>query len=282
MPVADLHHTIVKARGASPDRYMLVLHGILGSGGNFRTVAKHLADACPTWGMVLVDLRGHGQSSAPAQSTLADAANDLRALEARLDRPVHGALGHSFGGKVALAYAAAREQAGEPPLDQLWVLDASPSARPGVEREDDPLGIVRMLEALPQPFESRDRFIEAVMAAGHVRAVADWLAMNVRRDDDGLRLRLDLGVIRSLLASYFESDLWKVLEEGRAARSLHVVVGGLSRALDTSDRERLAQLAARTPRVLVHTLERAGHWVHVDDPRGLHDVLKRALCDAPG
>ena len=57
------HHALVTAEGGgAPSRWMLVLHGILGSGGNFRTIARRLVAARPEYGFALVDLRHHGQS----------------------------------------------------------------------------------------------------------------------------------------------------------------------------------------------------------------------------
>ena len=115
--------TAVAPGGPAPSRWMLVLHGILGSGANFRGFARRLAASAPGWGFVLVDLRMHGQSQgAPPPHTLAAAAADLRRLGEHLGLPIAGVMGHSFGGKVALAYTAASGRE----LEQTWVLDASP------------------------------------------------------------------------------------------------------------------------------------------------------------
>src|SRR4051812_33412858 len=132
MPLA---HVIVTSpslpAGEAPSRLLLFLHGILGSGPNWRTFAKQIVAARPDWGAVLVDLRLHGESQdgfAPPH-TLAAAAADLEELIATLEqtdeaaplvvRPrVRGVLGHSFGGKVALELA--RQRAGD--LDQLFVV----------------------------------------------------------------------------------------------------------------------------------------------------------------
>src|SRR5580693_8228237 len=145
--------TRVTAAGRSPERWMLVLHGVLGSGNNFATLARRLAAACPPWGFALVDLRMHGRSmEAPPPHTLTSAAGDLVRVAGALDAPVLGVMGHSFGGKVALAYAA------ETPLDQAWVLDASPGA---AGRRPSPVAaIVEMLRAMPEPLPSRERFAE--------------------------------------------------------------------------------------------------------------------------
>src|SRR5262249_50729151 len=157
-------------------------------------------------------------------------------------------MGHSFGGKVALAYVARTPAE----LDQVWVLDASPGTRR--DRAGSTEGIVRMLREIEQPLPSRERFIELVTAQGHDRSLAEWLAVDGSRADDGLRLRLDLDAIDELLDGYFATDLWPVLDEARGARAFHVVVAGRSDAWNQDDRARLAALAAREPRVHAHLI----------------------------
>jgi len=75
------HHVLIPAAqeaSAGPAQWMLVLHGILGSGGNWRSFARRVAEACPSWGFVLVDLRMHGLSQgAPPPHTVESAARDL-------------------------------------------------------------------------------------------------------------------------------------------------------------------------------------------------------------
>src|SRR5688500_8745529 len=70
-----LHHTRVVGPDATPERWLLVLHGIYGSGRNWGTIARRLVEARPEWGVLLVDLRNHGQSRGfPGPHTLAAAA----------------------------------------------------------------------------------------------------------------------------------------------------------------------------------------------------------------
>lgn len=267
-----LQHALVTAPSAAPLRWMFALHGILGSGTNLRSFAKRLAVAFPEWGFILPDLRMHGLSQdAPPPHTIAAAADDLARLEEHLGLRIDGVIGHSFGGKVALAYLDRRGDR----LDQAWILDASPSARPRGERAGSTAQIVAMLETVPRPLPSREAFLAIVAEHGHPRGIAEWLAMNLRRADDGFRLRLDLDAIRALLDDYFAVDLWRVLEDGDRAREFHLVLGGDSDALDAADRARLAALA---PRALTHVLEGAGHWVHVDAPDALFALFAGALA----
>ncbi len=269
------HHALLTAPGALPSRYMLVLHGIFGSGGNFRTFARTLVSACPDWGFVLVDLRAHGLSTELSPPhTLAAAADDLVRLGAALSLDVRGVMGHSFGGKVALAYADRRR--GE--LDALWVLDSTPSARPQAMEHVGAANVLAMLESFPRDLPSREHFLELVTSRGVSRAEADWLAMNVRRDGDVFRFRLDLAAIRALLLDYFALDLWRVVEQQDGRRRTHFVIGGRSNTVSPDDRARLASLALKDPTLTVDVLEKADHWVHVDDPEGLFRIMKSALC----
>src|SRR5262245_6922805 len=115
-----LAHHEVQAEGARPARNALLLHGILGSQMNLRSFARRLVEAYPQWRIVLPDLRAHGDSPtlAPPHTVEACAA-DLRELAQSLGLEPELICGHSFGGKVALAYAAAAP----PGLRQVWVLD---------------------------------------------------------------------------------------------------------------------------------------------------------------
>lgn len=260
-------YAVVTAEGSAPERYMLFLHGILGRGANWRTIARRFVQARPAWGALLVDLRMHGGSLGfPAPHTLEAAAADLRALEAVV--PVRGVLGHSFGGKVALAFADGQV------LDEIWIIDSMP----GVRREDseDTLTVLSALEGIPMPVPSRDAFIAALGEAGVREQIARWLAMNLERRDDGqLELTFDLRAIRAMLEDYFRRDLWRVIELAPEETQIHVVIGGRSRVFRDEDRERLERVTERNPRVHMHLIANAGHWVHVDAPETVIDLLTR-------
>ncbi|MEZ4297250.1 MAG: alpha/beta fold hydrolase [Polyangiaceae bacterium] len=272
------HTDLVSAPESRPHRWMLVLHGILGSGANWRSFARRLAAARPSWGFVLVDLRAHGRSTdAPPPHTVTSAAEDLLHLERALDLPIRGVLGHSFGGKVALAFTGLRAA----PLDQVWILDSQPGARKEELTSARTAAVVRMLEQIPTVLPSRERFVEIVEEQGHNRTFAAWLAMNLRRDGDGFRLRVDMAAIRSLFESYYATDLWPVLDRADKAHHLSFVTGGKSEVIHDDDRARLAEIAAQSPHLRVHTLPDAGHWVHIDDPEGLFALVSSALSPTP-
>lgn len=263
------HAVTVAPERATPGGWLLFLHGILGSGSNWRTIARRLVAARPEWGAVLVDLRMHGRSQgAPPPHTVDAAARDLVELAAALALPIAGVVGHSFGGKVALALR------GKLPLAEIWVLDATPGAR--AEPREDPDSahhVIDALRELPGPFADRAAFGAALTGRGFSRALADWLAMNLEPSGGAYRLRLDLDAVGELLDDYHRRDLWAALESGPGA--LHLVVAARSRALDEEDRRRAASLPIR-----VHTIE-AGHWLHMEAPDPLLDLFTAELSAPP-
>lgn len=268
-----LHHEILRAEGAAPTRSFLFLHGILGSGANWRSIARALIAREPSWQAVLVDLRGHGRSSMPPPPhTLAACASDVEALAGSLDRPARGVLGHSFGGKVAMALAARTSDISSA-LEHVVFVDSMPGARPNARGSENVLAVLDALESLPRRFARREDFIAAVLERGQSEAIASWLAMSLERDERGVSVRFELPAIRALLDDYFATDLWRLFEEApvSATPRLHHIVGDRSSVFDEHDRERASALA-REGRVALDVLP-AGHWVHVDDPRGLLRVL---------
>jgi pimeloyl-ACP methyl ester carboxylesterase len=260
---------------------MLFLHGILGTRANWRGVARRFVEGRDGWGAVLVDLREHGESLGfRGPHTVSAAAADVADLVQALDLPIRGALGHSFGGKVVLEWLEGRRT--EP--TEAWIIDASPSAI-SADRESTATGeVLRTLARLPRDWPSREAFVDAIIEAGQPEAIAQWLAMNLKRTEHGRRsFGPELAAIRSLAEDYARRDLWKVIEHPPLHATLDFVVGGRSSAFSPADRVRLKRIVASDPRVSLHELAEAGHWVHVDAPDALVALLiSRFASHGPG
>ena len=167
-PAPLLASTVVGASGPAALE-MTVLHGIYGRGRNWGAIARHLAARRPDWRSRPVDLRLHGDSVGFAPPHTVDAAaRDVLDLEHALLLSPRAVLGHSFGGKVALAYAARTDLR---PL-QVWVIDSTPEARPPDGAAWNMLGI---LASLPPDFASRQEAIDGLVPRGVPPAVAAWM-----------------------------------------------------------------------------------------------------------
>ncbi|AKV02876.1 hydrolase, alpha/beta fold family, putative [Labilithrix luteola] len=266
-----LSHAFVTAPSSTPDRWFVFLHGILGSGANWRTFAKQIVGARPSWGVVLVDLRLHGESQTgfSPPHTVAATANDVAELVASIGHrgPVRAVLGHSFGGKVAIEYARGHGAS----LDHLYVIDSTPSARPDYRGSSGTMHIVDLLRNLPEEFGDRNAFTTWMEERGVARPIAMWLAMNVRPVPNTTRFefRIDVPGIRAMLEDYFIRDSWDVLENPPGLMRTHLIVGGASDIVDQSD---IAH-AARCPRTTIDVLPNVGHWVHAEAPDALRDLV---------
>lgn len=280
---SSLAFTPVSSLGETPTKWMLFLHGILGTRNNWRGIARRLVAAHPAWGVLLVDLRNHGQSRGfPPPHDLAQTARDLEALDALVGAPIEGVLGHSFGGKVALTYARGRGGA----LRHVISVDSTPSARPDARGSESTLRVIEYLAAQPKRFAAREEFVAAMIAGGFTNELAMWLAMNLERvppgGEGGFHLPLDFEAIRSMLDDYFMKDVWDVVEHRPAGRQVRLIVGARSQVFDAEDLSRARRAAAASGgSVHLDVVEGAGHWVHADAPDALVGILVAALAEGP-
>ena len=265
--MSTLNYDLV--RNGTPQRWMLVLHGIYGQGRNWGSVARRVARERPDWGIALVDLRMHGGSLGFAPPhTVRAAAADLQVLRDALSGDPAAVLGHSFGGKVALAYADLAPAG----LRQVWLLDSTPATRPAGGSAWEMLQIVR---SLPAVFGTRAELIEALERAGVAPPVAQWMATNLEHGSDGYRWRFDLAAIEALLRDFFAIDLWHVVESPPGTTEVHLVKASGSSVLEGAALER-ARRAAHNGRTFVHTVS-GGHWLNADNPDAVVDLLVSGL-----
>ena len=101
----------------------VILHGLFGSGRNWRGIAQALS---ARYRVYCVDLRNHGASPWAATMSYPEMAADVRMLieTEGLDRPV--VIGHSMGGKTAMALALESPAT----VGRLVVVDIAPASYP--------------------------------------------------------------------------------------------------------------------------------------------------------
>lgn len=266
-----LSHSRVTAAGREPEHWLLMLHGIYGRGRNWGSVARRVVEARPEWGALLVDLRMHGDSRHfRPPHTIESSAEDLHGLADHLELPVAGVLGHSFGGKVSLAYARERPTG----LRQVWVMESTPALKVPSGSAWRMIDIVR---SLPEEFGSRAEAVEALQAHGYTRGVAQWMAMNLEPDDDVYRWGLNWEVMEALLRDFFRTELWEVVESPPEGVEVHFVKASESDTLDAEAAARIEAAGRATGRVLLHRLE-GGHWINSDNPDAVVELLASRLA----
>lgn len=308
--LCDLSYSWVKgaaaAAGASR-RTGLVLHGLLGNKNNLRSLARSLVAAHPDLQLLLVDQRGHGDSPAPPASaphTVASAAADALHLATRLGvSRMDLVVGHSFGGKVALAMldeaALAHAPGGARPA-HVFVLDSMPGSMSAEAMRAKPAESVScVLEALRDiaaaPIPSREWLVQELCARGFAEPLAKWMTTNLRplpappsRDRGGsagstYAFTFDLRVADALFHDYLGTDLLHLAAPPPAGTHVHVVRALRNPAWEAQAGAltRLAAAAAAPPahhvgRTRLHEID-AGHWLHTERPDAVLSLIAGGL-----
>lgn len=256
--------------------YIAFVHGIMGSGTNWRAFARKLIAQTPGQGALLVDLALHGalRDEGPlVPNTVEATAQDLVARLALGGWPVDALAGHSFGGKVVSL--AAQAMAADRPRT-LWILDSPPGPRIQGQGSASTLRVLASLSRLPLLHESRASFVHSLEAQGIERSVAQWLATNLKaRPEGGFRFALDLVAIEAVLEDFFNQDTWPVIDAlGQHERwQVEVVYGGRSSVFVPQELQTL-QARAELGQLRARCIDRAGHWLHVDAPAELLGLMR--------
>jgi esterase len=258
--VSELAHTRL-GDGPQP---LALLHGFLGSGRNLATLARGLAGGASQYSVYLFDLPGHGASPPlPAHADLDALARALLAAARVLAPSPWTLVGHSLGGRLALKAALFDPAA----VARLTVLDITPSpVPPGGETAR----VVEALVGAPATAPSRGAFRAWFTRAGLSPSLTDWLLLNLTRDGDQLRWRIDREAMAALYPRINAEDLWAAVES--RAGDVHVVRGSLSSYVSDGDCRRLEAAGAR-----VDTIDGAGHFLHVDRPAETVDRILKGL-----
>ena len=262
-----LHYSVLKS-DREDALNVFVCHGILGSGQNWRSFARQLQIIRPDLNIILIDLRCHGRSPPQLPPHTVDAcARDLFRLSGHVGDP-DVVIGHSFGGKVALAlirYLSPK---------QVWVLDSPPgplSDRP--EDRHEVSNVISALSSVQIPLKKRSDLKHLLVSSGYSDAIANWMTTNLKKSADGYIWRFDLQGVERLISDYFRQDLWSLIET-KQDTEIHLVIAQNSDRWSDSIVDRLnGQNSTK-----VHTLPRSGHWVHVDNPEGLLEMFDRFLA----
>lgn len=237
--------------GSGPEPVVL-LHGFMGSGKNLRTLAQRWSEGDPNKRFFLPDLPGHGESPPVAKDA------DLRAMAKEViasaraegfDGPLDFA-GHSLGGRVSLAAALVSP----PDVGRVAILDITPSPISEITQSGK---VIDLLAAAPDQAPDRRDLRAFLTDRGLSGPLADWLMMNVYNDDGVYRWRFDRQALQDLHRRVNQEDVWAAVEQLRDR--VTCMRGAQSRYVPDEDVRRMESLGCR-----VHSLEGAGHFVHVE------------------
>ena len=139
--------------------------------------------------------------------------------------------------------------------------------------------VLSILKSIQLPIHSKGQLIKDLQARGLDMSLAQWLSKNLRvipNDPEKYEWKMNIPVVEQLFESFRSLDLWPILFDTnlRATNTeVHFVQAEKNRMWTPQVLKRLE--SAESNGVYRHVLPKSGHWVHVDNPNGLFQVLQR-------
>lgn len=241
---------------------LIILHGLFGSKRNWSAIAKALSDR---YHVFCLDLRNHGDSPWAEGMDYASMAGDVLAFIKAHALAGATVIGHSMGGKTAMALSLLHGEA----VARLVVVDIAPVAHTG----SDVRGYLDMMTELPlAAFANRAEVEEHLAEAIPETPIRSFLLQNLVRHDERLRWRVNLAAIADDM-----DNITGFIDAGHGrsyARPTLFVAGGNSTYVQPHDH---ALVQALFPGAQIEIIPGAGHWLHAEQPAAFLDLLKNFL-----
>jgi esterase len=240
---------------------LAIMHGLFGSGRNWRGIAQQLAARNR---VITFDLRNHGGSPWADEMPYSEMVDDLRGLLRARGIARADLLGHSMGGKVAMLAALLHPAE----VDRLVVVDIAPAPNP-----PNLLAYVRAMRAVDLRGITRRAEVDAQLAV----AIPDpaeraFLLQNFVIGEGNVRWRLNLEAIEREFSGIagFPGLGAGIAYHGPAL----FVAGARSNYIQPEHEPSIHRLF---PQARIERIEGAGHWVHAERPQAFLQTIGRFL-----
>lgn len=236
--------------GSGPGTPLVILHGLLGSSRNWGGIATRLGQGRR---VLALDMPNHGAS--PWSETM-DYPFMAREVGRVIEEQAGGRaalVGHSMGGKAAMALALTRPEL----VERLVVVDIAP-----VDYTHTFAPYIKAMRAAPLGTAQRRADIEEAMAAAipdpRVRA---FLMQNLEGGAGGYRWRANLAVLGAAMDDILAFPRFP---DGTSYEGRTLFLHGGESDYVLPQHEDL--ILALFPQARFQTVEGANHWVHADKP----------------
>lgn len=253
---------------------LVILHGLYGSSDNWQQIARMMPE---NYQIISVDLRNHGASPHSPVHTYDEMVTDLAWLFHELEIEKAHLLGHSMGGKVAIAFAADYPEK----ILSLTVADITPKnylvTPASAIQYDFHKRILRVLSQidLSKHFTRTDVEKELEQEIPE-KLVRQFILKNLHRAKNQLEWKINVPVLKENLEhiiSGVDADDFA----DRIPITLYPVLfikGALSGYIQFEDE---AIIRRMYPDALIETMADATHFLHAEKPAEFVQILSKFL-----
>jgi esterase len=251
---------ILNAIQAGEGPPVVLLHGLFGAARNFGSIQRALARQ---FRVIALDMRNHGDSPHGPDMRYPTQAVDVRETLGALGIEQAAVVGHSMGGKAAMAMAL--QWPAE--IGRLLVADIAP-----VVYEHGNNAIAAAMAAIPLTGSLTRQQADAALADAVPRPdIRAFLLQNLRFGaDPHWRIGLD-----EMAGAIPDLEGWVELP-GTYPGPCLFVTGANS---DYVRHDHRPAIRSMFPAARFVAIKNAGHWVHADNPAGFLSVVEAFLHD---
>lgn len=236
---------------------LVIAHGLFGQGRNFGTLARGFVETRP---VISVDMRNHGDSPWDNRMDYDAMAEDLADVIEREADGRASLLGHSMGGKAAMALALKYPTM----LAGCVVADIAPVAYDHTYYRE-----INAMRSLGLEGISRRSQADAILAAQvPVASMRAFLLQNLSVTPDGARWKPNLDAIADNIGKLTG---WEEPEGAGSYDGPTLFVRGGDSGYVRKDQE--MDIRYLFPRVQFETISGAGHWLHAEQPKKFFEIV---------
>lgn len=253
---------------------VVILHGLYGASDNWMTIARILAEK---YRVITVDLRNHGRSPHHPVHTYEAMVIDIARLFDELEIESACLIGHSMGGKLAMAFAADYPEK----IRSLTVADIAPKNYLQTPASGIQLDLHnRILETLSgmdmSQYSSRKEIESALEPAIPDRLIRMFILKNLKKSDDSYEWRVNAPVLFNALPHILESVN---INEYRvripiASYPVLFIKGSLSGYIINEDEILIREMY---PEAKITEINGASHFLHAEKPVEFGNIVKGFL-----
>jgi len=254
---------------------IVIVHGLYGSSDNWLTVGKKLST---NYLVYMIDQRNHGRSPNSDDHSYEALKEDLAVFfnARKIDKAI--LIGHSMGGKTAMAFAADYPER----IEKLVVVDIAPKDYFLLNDESQYYLHKNIMQAMLEldfnNMSTRKDIENYLLQHIDSHSIVQFLLKNVHRKKENHQFEWRLNV--RVLYDHLDEIISGVNERWFEDRSpifnypVLFIKGAHSNYIIPEDYSLIRRIY---PHASIHEIPDAGHWLHAEQPKLFMEVLENFL-----